>query len=341
MAKTAIKNSVGSKKKKGLKLIIQIPCYNEEESLPITLKYLPRKLDGFAKVEWLIIDDGSVDKTVQVAKSLGVDHIVRFKKNKGLAEAFMAGIDACVKNGADVIVNTDADNQYNADDIPALVTPILEGKADYVVGERPILKTAHFSFLKKVLQKLGSYVVRKISKTDIPDAPSGFRALSRDAAMKLNVFSAYTYTIETIIQAGIKNLAITSVPIRTNEDLRPSRLLKSIPAYIKRSVITMFRVFMIYEPFKFFLRFGVLFLLVGFVLVARYLYFVHLGEGAGHVQSVVVSGVFISVGFQLLLTSLVVDLLSVNRRIMEDTQFRVRRLEAESRKAGIDLGNLQ
>jgi glycosyltransferase involved in cell wall biosynthesis len=252
MAATAKKKSTQASGKKAMKLIIQIPCYNEEESLPVTLKYLPRKLEGFSKVEWLIIDDGSTDRTVEVARSLGVDHVVQFKKNKGLAEAFMAGIDACVRNGADIIVNTDADNQYNADDIPALVKPILDGKADYVVGERPIFETAHFSFIKKVLQKLGSWVVRKVSKTTIPDAPSGFRALSREAAMRMNVFNMYTYTIETIIQAGIKNMAIMAVPVRTNEDLRPSRLFKSIPAYIKRSVITMFRVFMIYEPFKFF-----------------------------------------------------------------------------------------
>ena len=252
-------NSKTGRQKKGrspaskLKLIIQIPCYNEEESLPVTLKYLPKKLDGFAKVEWLIIDDGSTDKTVEVARSLGVNHVVRFKKNKGLAAAFTAGLDACLRHGADVIVNTDADNQYDAADIPALIKPILEGKADYVVGERPIFNTPHFPLHKKILQKFGSWVVRKISGTEIPDAPSGFRAISREAAMKINVFSSYTYTIETIIQAGIKNIAITSVPVRTNEDLRPSRLLKSIPAYIKRSIVTMFRVFMIYEPFKFFL----------------------------------------------------------------------------------------
>ncbi|MDR3237889.1 MAG: glycosyltransferase family 2 protein [Spirochaetia bacterium] len=320
------------KEKNGLKLIIQIPCYNEEESLPVTLKYLPKKLKGFSKVEWLIIDDGSSDNTVEVAKSLGVHHVVRFKKNKGLAEAFMAGLDACVKHGADVIINTDADNQYNADDIPALVQPILDGKADYVVGERPIFKTPHFSFHKKLLQKLGSWVVRKISGTNIPDAPSGFRAISREAAMKINVFGAYTYTIETIIQAGRKNIAITSIPVRTNEDLRPSRLLKSIPAYIKRSVVTMFRVFMIYEPFKFFLRMGILFLFLGTLVGIRYLYFWYHGGGLGHIQSVVLASILISAGFQFLLTSLVVDLLSVNRKIMEDTQFMVRRMEAGSKK---------
>ena len=315
-----------------LKLIIQIPCYNEEESLPVTLRHLPKKLDGFAKVEWLIIDDGSTDKTIEVAESLGVNHVVRFKKNKGLAAAFTAGLDACLRQGADVIVNTDADNQYDAADIPALVKPILEGKADYVVGERPIFNTPHFPLHKKVLQKFGSWVVRKISGTEIPDAPSGFRAISREAAMKINVFNSYTYTIETIIQAGIKNIAITSVPVRTNEDLRPSRLLKSIPAYIKRSIITMFRVFMIYEPFKFFLRMGVLFLLAGTVIGIRYLYFWYHGSGAGHIQSVVLASILITAGFQFLLTSLVVDLLSVNRKIMEDTQFRVRRLEANIKK---------
>ena len=329
MAPAARKKTAKASVKKDMKLIIQIPCYNEEEALPVTLKYLPKKVEGFSKVEWLIIDDGSRDRTVEVARSLGVQHVVQFKKNKGLAEAFMAGIDACIKYGADVIVNTDADNQYNADDIPALVKPILEGRADYVVGERPIFETAHFSFIKKVLQKLGSWVVRKVSNTSIPDAPSGFRALSREAAMRMNVFNTYTYTIETIIQAGIKNMAIVSVPVRTNEDLRPSRLFKSIPAYIKRSVITMFRVFMIYEPFKFFLRLGVAVFSLGFLLGLRYLYFVYVGEGLGHIQSVILASILITVGFQFMLTSLVVDLLSVNRKIMEEAQYRIRKIEAE------------
>jgi glycosyltransferase involved in cell wall biosynthesis len=324
---SAAKRSSGRKKLP--RLIIQIPCYNEEQSLPVTLKCLPKKLEGFSSVEWLIIDDGSTDRTVEVARALAVSHVVQFRKNRGLAEAFKAGIDACVKKGADIIVNTDADNQYNADDIPALVRPILVGRADYVVGERPILDTAHFSPVKKLLQKLGSWVVRKVSKTAIPDAPSGFRALSRDAAMKINVFNNYTYTIETIIQAGIKNMAIVSVPIRTNEDLRPSRLLKSIPAYIKRSIITIFRILMIYEPFKFFLRIGLAFLVLGFLMGLRYLYYIYMGEGTGHIQSVVLASILISVGFQFMLTSLVVDLLSVNRRLLEDSQYRIRRIEAE------------
>ena len=333
MAKTANPKTGRQKNERSsankLKLIIQIPCYNEEESLPITLKCLPKKLDGFAKVEWLIIDDGSTDKTVEVAKSLGVSHVVSFKKNKGLAAAFTAGLDACIRHDADVIVNTDADNQYNAEDIPALVKPILEGKADYVIGERPIFNTPHFPLHKKILQKFGSWVVRKISGTSIPDAPSGFRAISREAAMKINVFNAYTYTIETIIQAGIKHMAITSVPVRTNEDLRPSRLLKSIPAYIKRSIITMIRVFMIYEPFKFFLRAGILFLVLGAAIGVRYVYFWYHGSGTGHIHSVILAGVLITDGFQFLLTSLVVDLISVNRKIMEDAQFMLRRLEAD------------
>jgi len=229
-----------------LKLIIQIPCYNEADTLAIALAALPREVPGFDAVEWLIIDDGSTDDTVAVARANGVDHVIRHTRNQGLARGFMTGLDACLRLGADVIVNTDADNQYNADDIPALTKPILEHRADIVVGARPIETIKHFSPVKKMLQKLGSWVVRLASKTDIPDAPSGFRAMSRAAAQRLMVFNDYTYTLETIIQAGQKNMAITSVPIRINGDLRPSRLVKSIPSYIKRSIVTIIRIFIIY-----------------------------------------------------------------------------------------------
>ena len=224
------------------KLIIQIPCYNEENTVGTTLAALPRHLPGIDTIEWLVIDDGSRDRTVEVAKDNGVDHIVQFPMNQGLAKAFMAGLEACVKAGADIIVNTDADNQYCADDIPKLIQPILLGKAEIVVGARPIWKTKHFSSTKKLLQQLGSAVVRLASKTNIPDAPSGFRAFSREAALRLNVFNNYTYTLETIIQAGQKGMAITSVPIRTNPVLRPSRLVKSTPTYVVRSLFTILRI---------------------------------------------------------------------------------------------------
>ena len=301
-----------------MKLIIQIPCYNEADTLSIALGALPREVEGFDKVEWLIINDGSTDNTVKVAKECGVDHIVNFKRNKGLAKGFMAGIKECLAQGADVIVNTDADNQYEADDIPKLVKPILEHKAEYVVGARPISQTDHFSPAKKFLQKLGSWVVRKASNTDIPDAPSGFRAISRECAMQLNVYNNYTYTLETIIQAGQKNMAITSVPIRTNEDLRPSRLLSSIPNYIKKSVITIVRIFVVYKPFKFFMSIAIILFSLGFLLGLRFLYFWFSGDGNGHIQSVILSGVFMGIGFQTGLIAFVADLLAVNRNLLEE-----------------------
>ncbi len=308
-----------------MKLIIQIPCYNEEKTLPIALKELPRKLPGVDIIEWLIIDDGSEDATVEVAKKNGVDHVVHFKKNRGLAEGFKAGLDACISLGADIIVNTDADNQYHTGDIPKLIQPILEGKADIVIGARPITQIQHFSLIKKLLQKFGSYVVRRVSRTDIPDAPSGFRAISRDAALKLNVFNTYTYTLETIIQAGRKNMAITWVPVRVNEDLRPSRLVKSIPMYIKRSIITIFRIFVVYEPFRFFLRIGFIMFLLGIIPVVRFLYFYFTTGGAGHIQSLVLAGVLVVMGFQSMLAALIVDLMAVNRTLLEDIQYRLRK----------------
>ena len=304
-----------------MKLIIQIPCYNEAETLSIALHALPREVEGFDKVEWLIINDGSTDDTVKVAKECGVDHIVHFKRNQGLAKGFMAGIQECLKQGADVIVNTDADNQYEAQDIPKLVKPILEHRAEYVIGERPISHTEHFSPVKKLLQKLGSWVVRKASNTDIPDAPSGFRAMSRECAMELNVYNNYTYTLETIIQAGQKNLAITSVPIRTNEDLRPSRLLSSIPSYIKKSVITIVRIFVIYKPFRFFMTIATILLGLGFILGFRFLYFYFTGDGNGHMQSVVLAGVLIGIGFQTVLVAFLADLLATNRKLLEGIRY--------------------
>ncbi|MDV7104210.1 glycosyltransferase family 2 protein [Vibrio sp. TH_r3] len=300
-----------------MKLIIQIPCYNEAGTLALALKELPRKVDGFDTVEWLIINDGSEDDTVNVANDCGVDHIVSFKTNQGLAKGFLAGISECIKLGADVIVNTDADNQYEAKDIPKLVKPILDGKAEYVIGERPISTTDHFSPIKKLLQKFGSYVVRKASKTNIPDAPSGFRAISRECAIQLNVYNGYTYTLETIIQAGRKNIPITSVPIRTNEDLRPSRLFSSIPEYVKRSIFTIIRISVVYKPFKVFSSIAAILVFFGLCLGFRFLYYYIIGDGDGHVQSVILSGLLVGLGFQTFLVAFLADIIAVNRTLLE------------------------
>lgn len=318
-----------------LKLIIQIPCYNEAGTLAIALAALPREVPGFDAVEWLIIDDGSKDDTVAVARANGVDHVVRHTSNQGLARGFMTGLDSCLRLGADVIVNTDADNQYNADDIPVLTKPILEHRADIVVGARPIETIEHFSPAKKLLQKLGSWVVRVASKTDIPDAPSGFRAMSRAAAQRLMVFNDYTYTLETIIQAGQKNMAITSVPIRVNGDLRPSRLVKSIPSYIKRSIVTIIRIFIIYRPFRFFGTIGAVLFGAGLLIGLRFLWKYLGGAGEGHVQSLILAALLLGMGFQTLLIAVVADLLAANRKLLEDVRFKT---SALSQSEMTDLG---
>lgn len=314
------------------KLIIQIPCYNEEATLGITLSALPRQVPGVTTVEWLIIDDGSTDKTVEVAKAYGVDHIVSFPRHQGLASAFVAGLEASLAAGADIIVNADADNQYSADDIPRLIAPIVERRADIVIGSRPISTTAHFSPIKKFLQGLGSWVVRIASKTDIPDAPSGFRAMSRDAAMRLHVFNEYTYTLETIIQAGQKGMIVTSVPIRTNEDLRPSRLIKSIPSYIQRQILTILRVFMTYKPFRFFAVPGVILFGLGMLIGLRFLYFYLTKAGAGHVQSLILAALLMGMGFFLAIVGLLADLISVNRKLLEKVDWRAQKIEEGLRK---------
>ena len=314
-----------------MKLIIQIPCYNEEATLGLTLSELPRQLPGIDRVEWLIINDGSRDRTLEVAQACGVDHIVNFQSNQGLAKGFMAGIEACLKAGADIIVNTDADNQYCAGDIPKLIAPILEGRAEIVIGARQIQEIEHFSPLKKFLQKLGSLVVRVASKTNIPDAPSGFRAISREAALRLNVFNEYTYTLETIIQAGQRGLAITSVPIRTNGYLRPSRLVKSILAYIQHSILTIVRIFMTYRPLQFFMVLGSLPLSLGFLLCCRWLllFWGIIGDNPAkpRVPSLILAAILILIGVQLLIFGLVADLMGVNRQLLEDIQLRLRRNE--------------
>jgi len=305
------------------KLVIQIPCYNEEQTLGIALDALPRTAPGIDKVEWLIVDDGSTDRTVEVAREHGVDHVVRLPKNQGLARGFMAGLAASLRAGADIIVNTDADNQYCADDIPALIQPILDGEAEIVIGARPIPDIEHFSPLKKRLQRFGSWVVRVASNTDVPDAPSGFRAMSRDAAMRLNVFNQYTYTLETIIQAGQKNMAITSVPVRVNEDLRPSRLVKSIPSYVKRSILTIFRIFVTYQPFKSFAWPGVISAGIGLVIGLRFAWFYLTGNGAGHVQSLILAALLLGTGFFLLVMGMMAELVGVNRTLLEDLRWQI------------------
>lgn len=309
------------------KLIIQVPCYNEEGTLAIALKALPREVPGIDKVEWLIINDGSSDRTIEVARENGVDHVVDLGYHQGLARGFMAGLDACLRAGADVIVNTDADNQYNADDIHLLVAPILAGEAAIVVGARPITEIEHFSPLKKMLQQLGSWVVRVASNTDIADAPSGFRAMSRDAAMQLNVFSQYTYTLETIIQAGQKNMKIVSVPIRTNGYLRPSRLMKSMSAYIQRSIFTIIRIFMTYRPMKFFTWLGAVPFTAGFLLGVRWLILFQQDPTRGREPSLILAAILILIGVQLWVFGVVADVIAVNRKLLEDIQLRIKRVE--------------
>jgi glycosyltransferase involved in cell wall biosynthesis len=310
-----------------MKLIIQIPCYNEEETLAIALADLPRQVPGIDCVEWLVINDGSSDRTVEVAKAHGVDHIVNFNYNRGLARAYMAGLEAAVRAGADIIVNTDADNQYCAADIPRLVEPILRSQADLVIGARPIDDIEHFSPIKKLLQRLGSYAVRVASGTDIPDAPSGFRAISREAALQLNVFNEYTYTLETIIQAGQRGMKVAWVPIRTNGYLRPSRLVKSISIYVRRSLFTILRIFMTYRPMRFFLMAGSLPIGLGGLLGVRWLYFFVSGTERTRLPSLILAAILILIGVQLWVFALAADLLSVNRKILEETQIRSRRAD--------------
>lgn len=310
-----------------MKLIIQIPCLNEAATLAAALATMPREIEGFDRVEWLVIDDGSTDGTADLARTLGVDHVVRHPVNRGLATAFMTGIDTALQRGADVIVNTDADNQYEASDIPLLVRPILEHRADMVIGARPIAQTEHFSWIKKKLQHLGSWAVRIASRTNVTDAPSGFRAMTRETAMRLNVFNAYTYTLETIIQAGLSNLTVVSVPIRTNPDLRPSRLVKSIPNYVKRSLMTILRVFVIYRPMALFMSLSAVLTLAGIALGARYLVLLASGAGEGHVQSLILAALCIMLGALSFMIGLIADLIATNRKLMERINLRLRRIE--------------
>jgi glycosyltransferase involved in cell wall biosynthesis len=311
------------------KLVIQIPCLNEAGSLPISLAALPRKMEGFRKIEWLIIDDGSTDDTVEVARRHGVDHVVSLGHNQGLAKAFMAGLEASLKAGADVIVNTDADNQYIASYIPDLVRPILVGSALMVVGARPIADIEEFGPVKKVLQRLGSWVVERASGAKVLDAPSGFRAIHRDAALRLNVFNNYTYTLETLIQAGRNNIPTAWVPVAVNKSIRPSRLVGSIPSYLYRSVLTIIRIFIIYKPLKFFSVLAAMTAFPGILVTIRFLIYFSLGEGEGHTQSLVLGSALLALSGTLAMGGLVADLIATNRVLLEDIRARALRFEIE------------
>ena len=315
-----------------MKLIIQIPCYNEAETLEVALNDLPKQIDGVDEIEYLIINDGSTDDTVKVAANWGVHHIVSFTQNKGLAKGFMAGLEECLRQGADIIVNTDADNQYCGEDIEKLVRPILNRKADIVIGERPIDQTEHFSPLKKKLQHLGSWVVRRASGTDIPDAPSGFRAFSREAALHLNVINEYTYTLETIVQAGRNRMAIMSVPVRTNAELRPSRLFHSMFGYIKKSMLTIVRAYLMYKPLRFFFGVGLVPFLVGVGIGIRYIVYICMGQAVGHIQSLILASMLILLGMMCWMIGIQADLIAANRKILEDIQYHVRKQENDSFK---------
>ena len=310
------------------KLIIQIPCFNEETTLGITLSVLPRNIPGIDIVEWLVIDDGSTDKTVDVAKAFGVEHIISLPRHQGLARAFETGLQSCLKAGADIIVNTDADNQYNANDIPALIAPILQKKADIVIGTRSINEVESFSFIKKCLQHIGSWLVRQASKTNISDTTSGFRAISRDAAMRLHVFNSYTYTVETIIQATQKGMLIMTVPVTTNPPLRPSRLVNSNYNYIQWQFLTIIRIFMTYKPFRFFAVPGILAFLVGIALSLRFLYyFMAFGGYAGKIQSLILAALLMGTGFFLIIVGLLAELIAANRNLLELLDWRLQKVE--------------
>ena len=312
-------------------LFIQIPCFNEEDSLPVTLAALPREVPGVNEVRWLIIDDGSSDDTVAVAKAHGVDHVIRHTHNMGLAKAYMTGLSACLELGADIIVNTDADNQYCADCIKDLVVPILEGEAEIVIGARPIDDVEHFSPLKKKLQRFGSWVIRKVSGTEVADAPSGFRAVSRRAAMRLNVFTEYTYTLETLIQAGQSRLKVLSVPVRVNAKLRESRLMSGMWSYIRKSLMTTFRIFATYRPLRFFTGIGAVLMGAGGLLCLRWLWlFLFFDDDRARVPSLILATILILCGFISGALAVIGDLSSVNRKLLEDIRYRVMRIELDS-----------
>jgi glycosyltransferase involved in cell wall biosynthesis len=315
------------------KLVVQIPCLNEAQSLPEVLADVPRTIDGVTTVEVLVIDDGSTDGTSDVARAAGADHVLRHSQNRGLAAAFAHGLERALELGADVIVNTDGDHQYQGGDIPRLIAPILAGSADMVIGDRQIEKLRHFSRIKKWLQRTGSLVVRWASRTSVPDATSGFRALSREAAMRLEVFSSYTYTLETLIQAGRKGLTVVSVPIEANEVRRKSRLIGTMPNYVGRSAVTILRVFLMYEALRIFLVLGSIPLAGGFVLLGRFLYYYAMGDGTGHIQSLILASILVVLGFLTCLLGLLGDLIAKNRHLSEETNYRLKKAEFGSSRA--------
>jgi len=313
-----------------MKLIIQIPCYNEEGTLPQTLQDLPRALPGVDQIEWLVVDDGSTDNTVQVAQASGVEHVIRLRQNQGLARAFLAGLEAALRVGADIIVNTDADNQYQGEDVERLIAPILNGQVDMVVGDRGVSTVAHFSFVKRWLQRMGSWVVQQAAGVSIPDATSGFRALTREAALRTLVLSEYSYTLETLIQAGARQMAVEYVPVRTNPQTRPSRLMRSLPQYLMHSGLTILRTYTLYRALRVFLGLGGIMIAAGVLVGLRFLYFFVSSQGAaGHIQSLILAAILLIVGFQVCLIGLMADLINFNRKILEEILYRVRRMELE------------
>ncbi len=322
-----------------MKLVIQIPCYNEAAALPRTLADLPRALPSIDAIEWLVIDDGSTDHTAEVARAHGVDHVHRLPQHAGLARAFAAGLDYALRVGADIIVNTDADNQYDAADIPRLIAPILERRANIVVGDRGVARLAHFSLPKRLLQRLGSGVVERASGLRVPDAASGFRALSREAALRIIVLSDYTYTLETLIQAGARNLGVVYVPVHSRPETRASRLMRSVPEYLAHQIVTIIRAYGMYQPMRVFMTIGGLMILAGLVPGLRFLYYYIFERSAGHIQSLILSAILIIVGFQVCLIGLLADLVGFNRKILEEVLYRLRQLELEnaSRKAADGL----
>jgi glycosyltransferase involved in cell wall biosynthesis len=311
-----------------MKLIVQIPAFNEEATIAQTLRDIPKKIDGITAIETLVVDDGSSDNTAAAARKAGATHVVQLKSHRGLSSAFLAGIDACLRLGADIIVNTDADNQYAGSDIPKLISPIVRGTADVVVGDREVAKSPHMSAFKRLLQRIGSRTVGLASGLRVGDVTSGFRAFSREAAMQINVFNPFTYTLETIIQAGNRNLGVQSVPVRTNAPTRPSRLYHGIFTYLRKSVATIFRIYTIYKPLKTFFTIGAVLLLAGTILGGRFLWHFAQGDRAGHIQSLILAAVFLIIGFQTLLIGLVADLISVNRRLSEEVLVRLKRADA-------------
>jgi glycosyltransferase involved in cell wall biosynthesis len=317
------------------KVVIQIPCYNEAATLPGTLRDLPRSLPGVDAVEWLVIDDGSTDGTSDVARANGVHHVVRFDRNRGLAAAFTAGLEAAVRAGADIIVNTDADNQYRASDIAALVTPIVEKRAEIVIGDRNVGSLPNFSWLKRRLQVMGSWVLGRAAELQTPDATSGFRALTRDAALRTLVLSNYSYTLETLIQAGARRAAVLFVPIGINPQTRPSRLMRSIPEYIGKSTVTIVRAYAMYRPLRVFVTVGAVLIGLGLLPGLRFLYFYVTGNRVGHVQSLILAAVLIIIGFQIVLIGLVADVLASNRKLLEEVVYRLRRRDAEDQRGAV------